>query len=349
MNLNVIHIINRFEVGGVEVGVTNLLKNSKSKNYKVLSILGGDAKFIENLSSTEKENLILCKGWVSAFYHIFRLKPDVVISSLWRAHFLSIVCCLFLSFKRFHFVHSARYAHVIDKIITKASLFFSHHVFFDSSESYKFISARNHLVDYSIVPMNISFLSEPIHNLKKKTLDFVFVGRLSKEKNIADSLRFIYFLKAYDSAVTFDIYGRDDGDFNKIKDTIAELGLNENVRINNSLSPLEVERVMSNYSFYLQTSFAEGMAISVFQSISCGLLPVVSPVGEIPKYTRHGKNSFHLNLNDIKGSVDDFYEIFKKTQFSEYKFNYIFDSENYPLFHEEFFSILNSIVRDDKS
>ena len=44
-------------------------------------------------------------------------------------------------------------------------------------------------------------------------------------------------------------------------------------------------------SFYLQTSVLEGFAMSVVESMQLGLVPVVTPVGEIGFYCINGKNA----------------------------------------------------------
>ena len=41
---------------------------------------------------------------------------------------------------------------------------------------------------------------------------------------------------------------------------------------------------LANASFYLQTSKFEGFAMSVVESMMMGLVPVVTPVGEIGRY-----------------------------------------------------------------
>src|SRR5690606_29152265 len=44
-------------------------------------------------------------------------------------------------------------------------------------------------------------------------------------------------------------------------------------------------------SFFLMTSSAEGMAVSVVEAMQLGLIPIVTPVGEIPRYCAGGENA----------------------------------------------------------
>lgn len=55
--------------------------------------------------------------------------------------------------------------------------------------------------------------------------------------------------------------------------------------------------------FYLQTSDLEGMAMSVLEAMQLGLVPVVTPVGEIASYCRHQENS--LLITSDRQAVDD--------------------------------------------
>jgi glycosyltransferase involved in cell wall biosynthesis len=51
-------------------------------------------------------------------------------------------------------------------------------------------------------------------------------------------------------------------------------------------------------SFYLQTSLQEGMAMSVVEAMQLGLVPVVTPVGQIATYCRDGENSILVGDDD---------------------------------------------------
>ena len=69
----------------------------------------------------------------------------------------------------------------------------------------------------------------------------------------------------------------------------------------NFKSPLErnqIPNLIRGYDFYIQLSDVEGMAMSVIESMSLGLIPVVTKVGEISLYCEHGKNSLCYDKED---------------------------------------------------
>ena len=53
----------------------------------------------------------------------------------------------------------------------------------------------------------------------------------------------------------------------------------------------EIRAVAREASFYLQTSVDEGTAPSVVKAMQSGLVPIVTPAGEIARYCRDGENA----------------------------------------------------------
>ncbi len=51
-------------------------------------------------------------------------------------------------------------------------------------------------------------------------------------------------------------------------------------------------------TFFLMTSRWEGMAVSVVEAMQLGLIPVVTPVGEIANYCRAGTNAVIVDDDD---------------------------------------------------
>lgn len=344
--MKILHIVNRLEVGGVEVGILNLLSKS-DENFYVVPIKGIDELFIQSLSSDAKRRIIFSKNKINLFFRCLNLKPNIIVSSLWRAHIFRVLLSLFFpSASTVHFIHNSRYAHFIDRIITKVSLKICTLAFSDSETTRDW--ARNHGCDkeIKIVPMNVSFLPENIavsplkyNDLIKGKVRFVFVGRYCEQKNFDLAFEFLRELKNNGIEVEYDLYGRDDNYVDKIKYKIKKYALDRNVRIHESVDPSEVEFLLKSYDFYLQTSSAEGMAISVFQSIRAGLIPVVTPVGEIASYTENGKNAFYLDSCNIELLANKFCE----TDFSKYSAGTVINNGKYPIFHKIYFESASSV------
>ena len=236
---------------------------------------------------------------------------------------------------RYHFVHNTNYAHIIDKLITKLSIRNASNIITDSVKTKEFIGVMDKNI--YVAPMNISF-SNNFMRAFKNDLKFVFIGRFSKVKDIKRSVDFIAYLQSKGLNASFDLYGRDDGEQGRLSSYIIDLGLSDSIQFKGALNPLVVESIMRKYDFYLQTSVYEGMSISVFQSLLNGLIPVVTPVGEISNYTCHKVNAFHLNTNDEISSYDEFISIYNNG-FNGFNIGTILHEEQYPIFYKTFFDL----------
>ena len=69
------------------------------------------------------------------------------------------------------------------------------------------------------------------------------------------------------------------------------MGLMDNVFFLGPATSSELEVNAYKATFYLQTSLCEGMGMSVVEAMQMGLIPVVTPVGEIPAYCTHDFNA----------------------------------------------------------
>ena len=63
----------------------------------------------------------------------------------------------------------------------------------------------------------------------------------------------------------------------------------------------EITNLSRHHSFYLQFSLYEGFSLSVCEAMQLGLVPVVTPVGEISNYCTHLVNS--ICHHDIDSTV----------------------------------------------
>jgi glycosyltransferase involved in cell wall biosynthesis len=331
----IVHVISKMVIGGVEVGALSLLVNRGDSDYHLLCIRGGEEEILSSLDEGSRSRVYLCNGYFDALVYLFKLKPKYLITSLWSSHLVGMFYSLFTSKARYHFVHSTNYAHLIDRLITKLSIKTAKSIITDSEKTKEFVGATSKKV--FVAPMNISFLDyspKCFNNL----LNFVFIGRFNKVKNIKESIDFIAYIRAKGLDATLDLYGRDDGVQQNLESYIFKLGLSKNITFKGVVEPLMAEKVMRRYDFYLQTSVYEGMSISVFQSLINGLIPIVTPVGEIPNYSSHKVNAFHLDLNNKIASYNEFISMYKNN-FKGLKIGVVSEPNKYPLFYISFFEI----------
>ncbi|MGZ0010236.1 glycosyltransferase [Providencia hangzhouensis] len=190
--------------------------------------------------------------------------------------------------------------------------------------------------------MNISFSKEK-RFFSPDELTFIYTGRLSKVKRIDLSILFIHELTKLNMDPKFYIFGPDNGELNNLKELIKKLKLQNNVYIHPSLHPLSVEKELRKYNFYLQSSSAEGMSISVFQAIKNGLVPIVTPVGEISNYTEDNFNAIYINKDDISKTAEKFHTSFLQS-FNNLSPGEIKNIEDDPPFSENYFNNLNKNI-----
>lgn len=338
-----VHIINAMQIGGVEAGVLNLLKSKIKEDYSVITVKSCDNDLYQLLSADEQSRLYICNGYLKALLLLMKLKPQVVVSSLWRGHLVSLFYRLISpQIKRVHFVHNAGYGHFINNKITMVSIANADIILTDSLESNKWFTTEMCRNDGIVVPMNVSFSNSP-KSIDFDPLSFVFVGRFCKQKNLTQSIDFIKKLNDLGLKVSYDLYGRDDGELDELSAYAITLGLSKLITFHGSVPPTEIESEMKKYNYYLQSSTAEGMAISVYQAIKNGLLAVINPVGEMQNYSKDGVNAFYLNLNDIEHSANRFKDLVDSKAIEKFNVGYILNKENYPNFDSSFFSEINKI------
>ena len=121
--------------------------------------------------------------------------------------------------------------------------------------------------------------------------DFIFWGRINVEKGLERALRIFADILRQNPAAKFWIIGPEGGDLQATQQLCKVLGVVNEVVFLGAATLDEIAGHARKASFYLQTSRFEGMAMSVVEAMQLGLVPIVTPVGEIPSYCGHGVNA----------------------------------------------------------
>ena len=87
------------------------------------------------------------------------------------------------------------------------------------------------------------------------------------------------------------LIGPDGGLHDEVRADIAARGLDHAITLTGPLTSAEIASHAARASFYVQTSHYEGMALSVMEAMQAGLVPVITPAGEIARYTTDGENA----------------------------------------------------------
>jgi glycosyltransferase involved in cell wall biosynthesis len=300
----IVHIIPRFDLGGVQTGILYSLEElNKSADFTVLVIGKLDNEWLGSLSPLLKKNIIsagsgsLIPGWFKAYRLLKKLNPDIIISSLWKSVPLSVAYKLFnKSVLLCGFYHNTKVHHFIEGIFTKMQSRFEDVAFADSTATKAFIekyyAARNPVV----IPYNFAFIKNTVSKkLNPASIRIAYFGRITKAKRIDRAINFCRLCKERGLIFSFDIYG--NGELEKIQQQVKEMNLSDTVFFKDIIPLPQVLPCMQQYDFLLQLSDNEGMALSVVEAMNTGLVPIVTPVGEIANYTKDGVNAIWLMEN----------------------------------------------------
>ena len=301
MKKKIVHIIPTFELGGVQTGILYSLEDLNAVyDYKILVIGIIDSDWLKNLSLTLQSHIIstgapgLVSGWMKGYRMLKQLKPDFIISSLWKSVSLSV------SYRILNrnvwlagFFHSAYSPHFAATFFMNLIGFVQDTSFADSYVTKQFLEKFHKIKNTHIVPYFFTFTKQKGHkNFNPSAIKIAYFGRISHAKGVDRSIEFCGLLKSGGVKFIFDIYG--DGPVETYNEKIKALSLQKEVHIKKTLPLNQVMERMQQYDFLLQLSNYEGMALAVVEAMNCGLVPIVTPVGEIKRYSTDGKNAIWL-------------------------------------------------------
>jgi glycosyltransferase involved in cell wall biosynthesis len=296
----VVHCIPYDGIGGVESAARSLDSGIYSglSFRKFFLARKNSVKFLRHFdlaghhgSENDPRNFLQLLFWLTS------LRPRLLIASLWRGYFVLLFHkLLHPSCKVVCFLHCGHDVHIVDFLITRAAIAVSHEVWCDSwSTMNTRLSAR-----WRNKARVISFVLQHYDPVTQVTPSprFVFWGRLATEKGLDRALRIIEFLNRTVSDSRFLIIGPDLGERSRLEQLAQRLKIWKSVSFLGPKTHAEIARLASTSSFYLQPSLFEGMAVSVVEAMQLGLVPVVTPVGEISRYCHDDINALLINPGD---------------------------------------------------
>jgi len=220
-----------------------------------------------------------------------RMRPDVIVFSLWKTWLAFLLIRLFGPRARLVvFLHLAESRHVIDAIVTGLNRRLAHAVWADSLQT---LRSRIGAAAESPRARAISFvLHKPEGRIRRRPAPhFIYWGRIKHQKRIDRTVRLIASLGETHPDAELTLIGPDGGRLNDVKRLAEELGVADRVHFLGPRTFDEIEVLAGPASFFVQLSDFEGMAMASVEAMQLGLVPVVTPVGEVARYCRHGENA----------------------------------------------------------
>lgn len=333
----VIHLIPYDGIGGVERAARSMVDLAPSEiEFQVDYIYRSTPGRSRNI---EKYNPLY---FFNATRRILARRPDLLIISLWRSCIVGILVKLLRPrTKLVLFLHFPNDVHWLDRLLTRHTARIASQIWADSKET-----LAQRLPHSPTEGRVISFVTHRVPALEDRPVNpvFIFWGRIHPQKGLDRALGIFAAVRAADSTARFIIIGPDGGDLVRIQKLTNDMGLSDAVSFLGGMDFNGIVRQARMASFYLQTSLLEGMAMSVVEAMQLGLVPVVTPVGEIGNYCRHGENAL-LVLSDESAVNEILVVLSDNTRYMALRKNAVATWVENPLYAESVLQACTAILR----
>jgi len=290
--LKVTHLIPYDGIGGVETAARSMAKASSADiDFRVEMI------FSSKKAKSRWRSLNPISFFCSVF-HLRRAAPDLLIVSLWRSCVIGLILKLLVPrLQLIIFLHYPKDAHMLDWCFTRLAVHLSRRVWADSRETLTKRLPKLPLEKGRV----ISFVTTRIPSLPTKSVKpiFAFWGRIHHQKGLARALMILSRVHQRRPDAVFFVIGPDGGDLSRLQKLKDKLSLGASVQFLGAMDFNGIKTWASQASFYLQTSELEGMGMSVVEAMQLGLVPVVTPVGEIAHYACPEDNAVIVTDNEV--------------------------------------------------
>ena len=333
----VIHLVPYDGTGGVETAARSMIQSSEGN-------LDFNIEYLFDSKFSQSRNFF---NWYLASYlrcarRVIKKKPDLIVVSLWRSCIVALIIKIFSrESKLVLFLHYPEDVHIVDKYFTKIISYLAEEVWADSNATLEKRLSQN-IPNTQTISFVTSRMPPITSNIASK--NFIFWGRLHKQKNLEKAINTFYniYLKHPDSK--FFIIGPDGGEKKNLHKVVEQYELQNAIIFLDAMPFSQISEYAKDASFYLQTSILEGMAMSVVEAMQLGLIPIVTPVGEIKNYCVHGQNS--LLIEDSGLLESDLLSLFSNPDhFSKIRANAIQTWANKDIYYESFSSAAIKLLK----
>ena len=301
--VRIVHILPRDGLGGVETAARSMAaRNDLPCDFHLLFVIG-DTLDVGNprIEAPGRGSSANPLAHLAVLRRCLALRPDVVIASLWRSVPLLIALKLLRpSIKRVMTVNSGRAAHGVDALMFRIGVAVADEVWSDSAAAIiqRQVALNSRII--SFVPDRLS--PRPASALRPR---FAAWARIDRYKGFDRALDLIAALVASGHDARFDLHGPDGGARGELEAQARRLGLADRVHFHGPLDRAQLPQVAAEASFFLLPSRFEGMAMACVEAMQLGLVPVVTPVGEMAHYVVPGKSGILIDPARISDSAAD--------------------------------------------
>jgi len=138
-------------------------------------------------------------------------------------------------------------------------------------------------------------------NVNEDGIHILYLGRIEPNKGMDYLLKAVRILKEDDTRFTLHFAGIEQGQnryIERFKETLGEQFIYEGV-----VSGKKKTNLLKRCQIFVLPSFYEGLPMSLLESMSYGLVPVVTDVGSIGEYVKDGENGLLIGVKDTMAIV----------------------------------------------
>ncbi len=135
--------------------------------------------------------------------------------------------------------------------------------------------------------------------VSKNPAKFLYVGRLSEEKNILWLINGFRLIKKTFNGIHLSIVGSGSLE-NKIKNFIKKSNLENNIDLIGPVPPHEISKCYQNADIFILPSLREGFGVVLIEAMAAGLPVIASNVGGITDIIEDAKSGLFIDPKDVK-------------------------------------------------
>lgn len=324
----VLHLIHSPKVGGVEAAAAHLREHCTAVHYELAALApapgrapapsrapasarAGSPSGVSPVPGTD-----FCGSGLNdprsavAFWRYARAhRPRVLVTSLWRSVLVGLLSRPFLPGTRWVvYLHNSRWTSPVDRLVHAVALRRADAVFCDSRAALQALVpttvARRvpvHIVRPSARPAdgeagNGAALPIGAAPAPDAVIRLLFWGRIAHQKRLDRAVRLLAALEAQQpGGATLTVIGPDEGEQAALEQLAKQLGVAALLTWHGAQDWEQIRLHAAASTFFVQLSEYEGLAMAVAEAMALGLVPVVTPVGEIPHRTHDGIDAVHAH------------------------------------------------------
>jgi glycosyltransferase involved in cell wall biosynthesis len=152
---------------------------------------------------------------------------------------------------------------------------------------------------YVEVGLDSNYFKPPKKKPSKETIDFLFVGRLIKVKNLPYLIEGFCEALKDNKKIFLHIVGEGQ-ERNSLEKLAEQLNISDFIKFHGALYKENLLKIYQSSDIFLITSEYESFSMVVTEAMACGLPVIGTKVGFLPKLINPGETGFLVELNNIK-------------------------------------------------